>query len=368
VALAEPPERKVFSDPDSGRTIWQLTQGKLESKHSYYDLCPWNHDGRFLVVSSVDPSLLALREGKSGSAFGEPMVSNEGIVRIIDTWDWTIRTVARNASYNSHTGGFALWHPARNQLLFHRPDGVGILDIDSGAESLLEGAARQLSPDGKLTVFTRNEPDDSAVYTAEVDNSAITGIVDKQTLYDLTPNKDEFTPEEMTVGNTKWRPDGEYIVLANWVHSKWPNVRRNLYIVKKDGSEVRWLCHYGHHHSWTPDGNSLLFYDWVSGSGWRPTTVDFNGSNRRVLIDQPLGSHPLMAADGNKVIDWDEKGILVLRIREQTVERIATFRNKFRMDITGTHPHAVWNREGTQVLYNSAETGQSEVYLIPNVT
>jgi hypothetical protein len=75
-----------------------------------------------------------------------------------------------------------------------------------------------------------------------------------------------------------------------------------------------------------------------------------------------------MAADGNKVVDFDDQGILLLRNKAETIERIATFRNHFRMDTAGTHSHAVWNHEGRQVLYNSTETGHSEVYLIPDVT
>jgi Tol biopolymer transport system component len=147
-------------------------------------------------------------------------------------------------------------------------------------------------------------------------------------------------------------------------------VRRSLYIASRDGSELRWLTYFNHHHSWTPDGKRVLFNGWktVTPDGRcadpRMLLIDFDGSNRSVVIDQPVGSHPCMDPTGNRVADFDHDGIFVARIKEQQIERVATFRNHFDMSHRGTHPHCVWSPDGRQVLYNSAETGQSEVYLV----
>ena len=63
--------------------------------------------------------------------------------------------------------------------------------------------------------------------------------------------------------------------------------------------------------------------------------------------------------------DCDGKGIYVVRVDEKRVDRVATFRKPFGMSHKGTHPHCVWSQDGTQVLYNSAETGHSELYIVP---
>ena len=72
--------------------------------------------------------------------------------------------------------------------------------------------------------------------------------------------------------------------------------------------------------------------------------------------------------DGKKIVDFDPKGIFLVRVDQQKVERLTMYRQSFHMDIAGTHPHVVWNHEGTSVLYNSAETGHSQLYMIPDVT
>jgi Tol biopolymer transport system component len=170
----------------------------------------------------------------------------------------------------------------------------------------------------------------------------------------------------MTIGNSKWSPDGRSILLANFIHPR-PNEARSLYIISRDGSEARWLCHFGHHHSWSPDGKSILFNGWVPGTGMRMSLIDFNGSNLRTVIDEPVGSHPVMSADGSKIVDFDHKGIYLVRVDERKVERLSAYRSSFGMDIASTHPHPVWNQDGTKVLYNSAETGHSELYLIEDI-
>ena len=49
------PEKRTLQDAITGRTICQLTRSdEVESKHVYYDLCPWNHDGSQLIYNSAE--------------------------------------------------------------------------------------------------------------------------------------------------------------------------------------------------------------------------------------------------------------------------------------------------------------------------
>ena len=87
------------------------------------------------------------------------------------------------------------------------------------------------------------------------------------------------------------------------------------------------------------------------------------GHARRLDDQNLVERQPLMDPSGQRIADFDGKGIFVTHIKEQRIERVATFRKGFDMSHKGTHPHCVWSRDGTQILYNSAETGHCEVYL-----
>jgi Tol biopolymer transport system component len=184
----------------------------------------------------------------------------------------------------------------------------------------------------------------------------------------MTPNRDLFQPEDMTLGNTKWHPGAQHLLVTMWVYPC-PAARRSLYIVSRDGSDARWLTHFGHHHSWTPDGTAVLFNDRMQADSGEPGEprmflVDFDGSNRRVIFDQPVGSHPLMAPAGRLILDADAEGIYLVHLEEQRLERIATFGGEFDTSHHGAHPHPVWNHDGTALLYNSGETGHSEIHAL----
>lgn len=365
--LSRDPEIKKRRDAGTGRSIWQITDSDLESKHAYYDICPWDRTGKYLVFSSTHPNSLTIK-------YRDVWSTQRAKICIADTETWEIQTIADNAFYIAHVGAYPLWHPLKRRIFFRRsPDRIGVIDPNQDSERTVEGRLRQLSPDGTTFVLTTNELDQdgtSGVYTMQEDGSDCHCIIPLEQLYELTPNRDKFHLDDMTIGSTKWTPDGQHFLIAMWVYPK-PHVRRSIYVAGRDGSSVRWLAFFGHHHSWTPDGNHVLFNDWkiTDDHGTRKETrmhfIDFDGSNRHIVIDEPIGWHPIMSPDARSIADWDHKGMYLVHIDQQRVERLVEFRQRFDMSNQGTHPHCVWNRDGTQLLYNSAETGHSEIYLIP---
>ena len=373
-------ETREFKDPLTGRVIRQLTDHRTESKHSYYDVCPWSRDGALLVFSSADPGDLTTPDGDSLS-------TRRGQICVMDMKTFEISVIAEDGFYSTHTGAFPLWHPLKKVIYYRRgPESIGAIDLDAGKRWTMSGVLRQLSPDGRRFASYLNrsdrpdQPEAWGVYTMNEDGSQLKQVVSLQRLYELTPNRDEFRLEDMTIGNTKWAPDSRHLLVAMWVHPK-PQARRSIYVVnaesvsqvsqtRPEASPARWLTHFGHHHSWTPDGKQVLFNDWrttgAEGASRdsRMFLVNLDGSGRRVVIDQAVGSHPLMDPGGTMIADFDGKGVFLVLVKEQRVERLAAFRKPFDMSHKGTHPHCVWNRDGTQILYNSAETGHSEIYLV----
>jgi hypothetical protein len=363
-----PSEMKVFEDPD-GRPVIQLTDNKLESKHAYYDICPWSRGDRYLAVSSTDPAAL---RGKHR----DNLSTNAGQMFLMDMKTFAMARIATNCFYTTHNGMMPIWHPQRDKLYYRLADEkFATFDLETGERTVNDGKLRQLSPDGTLFASQLNpydrpdNPEEVGFYTMREDGSDYRRILSIQQVYDVTRNKDQFDISQMTIGNPKWTPDSRHLLLTMWVAGK-RRVQRSLYVADRNGKNLRWLTYFGHHHSWTPDGKSVLFNDWktiTDDGNWqdpRMFMVDFDGSNRRVIFDHPVGSHPCIDPTGTMIADFDGRGIWLVRVKEQKFERLAAFRKGFDMSHVGTHPHCVWNHAGTHVLYNSEETGHSEIYMV----
>lgn len=345
----------------------QLTRSsKLESQHTYYDICPWSHDERYLVYSSVPV------DGEWTPFGHDTLACRDGRVNVLDLSSGETREVAGGAVYLKHGVTFCMWHPKKHKVYFRQNDeAFAVFDLDTGKKDLLPGRIRQLSPDGTAFAILMQSPhgggQGKAIGIMTEDGTESSELVRREVLYDLTPNRDAFRPEDMLLGNTKWHPGSQHLLITMWTHGR-PGVRRSLYVASRDGSEVRWLTYFGHHHSWTPGGQSILFNDRTvderSRSEPRMFLIDFDGSNRRVVFDEPIGSHPLMHPAGRSIVDADKEGIYLARLDQGKIDRLVSFGTTFDGTHHGTHPHPVWNRGGSQVLYNSAESGHSEVYRI----
>ncbi len=369
-------ERIAFRDAVTGRTIWQLTDSQMEDKHTYYDISPWSTDQRYVAFSSGDPHYLSIQHRDNLAACG-------GEIFVMDTEDdYAISRVAGDAFFTTHSGAHAMWHPTALKLYYwyRAPDRIGVVDLETGEFAReMSGGIRQMSPDGKAFAWNCNDPEygeGRGIYLMAEDGSDVRRIVSTEALYALTPNRDAFDVADMWVQNTKWRHDSAYIMLA----SRTPkgavnNYYKHIYIVSRDGSEVWWVTDYGHHHSWTPDGTQVLYCDWKQRERFegfpreepRLYLIDADGSNRRMVLDEPVAGHPLMDPTGTRIVTWDRKGVILVWVDRQEVAYLATFGEGFEMSHRGTHPHAVWSPDGTQILYNSAQTGHSQIYMIPEI-
>jgi Tol biopolymer transport system component len=366
-------EKTAFTDPVSGREIWRLTRSSvMADRHTYYDVNPWSPDGRQIVFSSARVEDVTTPER-------DLLYTNRGAIYLMDAETFEISPLAPDAHYQTHNGAFTAWHPDGSAVFFTHASGeIARVDVRTRQVQRIEGKMRQISPDGTTIVWTENHEvplAERGVYIMGLDGSGARQIVSTQAVYDVTPNKDLFTVDEVTVGNTKWTPDSQHMLLTIWVRLferpgqfSVPGIERSLYVANRDGSGLRWLTHFGHHHSWTPDARSVLYCDWLDPDAKRHPRlflIDFDGTNKRVVIDEPLGGHPLMSPDGTRVVTWDDEGVILVDVGEGRSEHLATFGEGFDQSHRGTHPHPVWKADGSQILYNSAQTGHSQLYLLP---
>jgi hypothetical protein len=130
------------------------------------------------------------------------------------------------------------------------------------------------------------------------------------------------------------------------------------------------LSHFGGHHGWTPDGAHIIHRDWLTRDAdggkrdARLCLIDVATGETRIVSDMDLGCHPVMHPNNNLIFDWNDEGVYAVNISEQRFEWMVRFRQRFDQSHAGTHPHSVLNRDGTQLLYNSAETGHCELYTV----
>ncbi|NLD44813.1 MAG: hypothetical protein GX657_15125 [Chloroflexi bacterium] len=365
-------EMSSFVDPQTGREIWRLTNSStMADRHTYYDIDPWSPDGRWIAFSSAVDSEVT-------TPVRDLLSTERGAVYLMDAETYAIEWLAGDAFYQTHTGAFAVWHPQGRSLFYTHSSGrIASVDIATKEVRLIEGSMRQISPDGSTIVYTVNDGPlaGRGVYTMGADGSGLRQIVSTEEVYALTPNRDLFPVDDVTVGNTKWTPDSGEMLLTIWVglnkkpgQFHIPGVERSLYIAGRNGESLRWLTYFGHHHSWTPSASSVLFCDWLDPlerQKPRLFLVDADGSNRRVVIDEPLGGHPIMSPDGSQIATWDDDGVIVVHVAEQRSEYVATFAGGFDMSHHGTHPHPVWKADGSALLYNTAQVGPSQLCLLP---
>ncbi len=367
-------EKSVFKDDETGREIWRLTNSAtMADRHAYYDINPWSPDGSRIVFTSapVQDIVTPIRDLLS---------SKKGVVYLMDSRAFEISYLAGDGLYQTHNGAFPIWHPSGRSVYYnHASGGVASADAETGEVTMIEGKMRQISPDGDLIVWTENAGKplpERGVYTMRVDGSDARQIISNERIYALTPNREQFTPDDVTVGNTKWTPDGEHMLVTIWI-GLWqkpgvfqrPGVHRSLYVASRDGSDLRWLTFFGHHHSWTPDGSSVLYCGWKDMDDKqdpRLYLIDFDGGNKRMAIDEPLGGHPCMDPTMKRIVTWDAHGIVMVDLEAQVSGYLATWPEGVdHVTHKGTHPHPVWSADGHQVLYNSAQSGHSQLYLIP---
>ena len=385
--------REVLVNETTGRTIWWIAGRGREETHTYYDICPWSPDGRHILFSSADPGLLRV--------IGEQvnLETDAGQLCICDTESWDVEVIAEHLLFSSGGGVRAMWGADGSVYFCPDNDTLAVMELPS-REVLrtMPQVATMLSPDGTQFAATLEDPDapsnghSTGAFTMNADGTDVRRIASTRELYEITPNKADFLLEHMRLGHTKWSPDSSHVMVAMWGvlgQGAGSRVRRSLYVMRRDGSEQRWLCYFGGHHIWSPDGSQILFAEsrtWEErGTGeTRLFLVNADGSDKHMVVDHQLGGHPIIDPAGATIVTETRTttmpvmatGLCRVDIQSQTVEDLVVFERPFDMgkyhtrgQVTPpgryTHPHAVFNRDGSQLLYSSAETGTSQIYILP---
>jgi Tol biopolymer transport system component len=171
------------------------------------------------------------------------------------------------------------------------------------------------------------------------------------------------------IRNPKWSPDRRTLMIGysneyenpETLERRRPTVKE-LYLIDADGKNFRRLDDYAHHHSWTADSKSILF---AGHDGLVLEAAD--GSSRRV-ISKVTGTHPSMNPQGTLVVTdvYSPKGdhLALVHVKDGRVEKLVNTPRVHPRNHKQTHTHPMWSPDGSMVMYDSDESGVSQIYIV----
>ncbi len=330
-----------------------------DDRHAYYDVSPWSPDNSKIIWSSA----------KKMPYPKDPLIVSSGNIYIMDADGANIKKVADGANFYAHNGAYPIWGKDGKKIYFIADYGTGLNIYSVDIYSLekvkiipLDGLDfvhnLMLSPDGTQIAFTAFDKEKSS-------NMGIMIVgIDGTNLQSFSGSD---VANEYVIAHPKWSPNGEKLIYTFWYCSF--NVfrvegcqRKELWVINRDGTGKKVLVpEFGHHAIWSPNGVSILFND-HENSLW---TVDMDG-NLNKITDYEIGYkgiHPSYNPDMSKIVTdtMNQRGEYnsVMLINPMTGEKeiIVSLTSK-------TNPHPVWSSDGSKILYDSDETGDTEIYIV----
>lgn len=267
--------------------------------------------------------------------------------------------LAGPAPFNMHIGCFAMWTPDGRHVLYGeeyadpRPLGY-IVEVETGRTRFLDDLfPRMVHPDGSR-VLCQSSCGAALLHLPSLDSEI---LVDYEQLIAARPGR---TVDNPFLANLKWSPDGQWFLLR-FSDLLDPGTVKELYIVSADGTDLRRIeaaTLRFHHHSWHPDGEQILFGD-RDEAGPRLYCVHRDGSDRRLLSDEPLGGHPMFHPDGRRLVTDGNDGIWLVDTVTGAVEQIVS--TAADNDVY-CQAHPVWTPDGRSVLFDATYSGTCQIY------
>jgi len=351
-------EREEFIDPGTGARITRLTHSPYEDKHAYYDVDPWSPDGSTILFCSALPG------------------QRDTTVWLMDADGSNMRSLGTSDDFSYHIGCFPVWAPDGESVYWrdHREiDGERTLGtvrhfLTDGREEFLPFNVRQVSPQGLLleTRSADSEPE-KGLFVAEADGSNRRMLASIDAILALSPSRERVEPEGLVLNlqNCKWNADGSraFVVFAGR-DERGRAMFVEVYSVNVDGSGLTYSCSIAHHPIWHPDGERILFN---ASDGMY--LVNWDGTGLRKVSDCNVG-HPSVSPDGSTIVtdgyggDWGD-ALWLIDVETGEARKLCNVPNVHgRTHERGTQPHPVFSHDGTRVLYDSDESGRSQVYVV----
>ena len=368
-----------------------VTRGPKHHFFGYYDKCPWDKSGRYLLAMEID---FCDRQPKPGEALTLGMVDLKDGDRYIpfDTttaWAWQQGTMLqwlgsapdREVAYNAvadkqYVSVIRDVHANTTRTL---PRPIYALSTDGKqAVSLPFDRLHRLRPGYGYCALPEQSPDNPApqkdgIWWMDVASGKNNLAVPIARLAATKPDA-RFSGAHHWVNHLQFNPSGtRFLFLHRWRVFEKPWMTR-LYTCKPDGSDLRltWDTGMVSHFDWRDD-DTILAWVRTKDQGNKFVLIDVNGGEAKVL------GGDVLIQDGHCSYSPDRKWILndtypdrqrlqwLMLFHPKTGRRYDL--NQFHLPPKLTGPfrcdlHPRWNRDGTQVCIDSGHEETRQMYVV----
>lgn len=339
--------------------VMQISGSDMESKHSYFDLCPESPDGTKVSFFQFDKGA----PGDGRIVICRP--DGSGCINV----PFTCRA-------GSHTAAEQQWMN-NDEVVFQFSEDdktyCGVYSISEGTLRKVPGGIRMFSDISGLGLFVDKKPGGSAlehaVCSIDLSSNQTRRLFTVKDLAAINPLADKIPNlEDVYLKHTKWSSDGKQFFT---VFTNRPDNRvKSLFVANADGSNLRYLCEFGHHPMWSSDSSYIYAFRKLPEKGYNDLIAyPVDGSEPYIMLKHARGVHSSISPDNRYLVtdvhNWGKEGqgaILLYDLSAQDYEVLASFPLPDKSHETGTHPHPVWSRNGKRVYFNAMHEGQARLF------
>ena len=320
-----------------------------------------------------------------------------------------VRVLGETAAFTLHAGAQQLWADGGRKVVWQRgADGreITVHELTSGKQTRFPGRlVAYCGPvETRLLDIASPDYDDQGrivsgeapgIYLVNLDGTERRCLATLDDLLDANPYGGAMRQcgLQFRLG-AEFRPDQRKVVL--FLVTRVSALVRDYYLCNLDGSDLQFLGALGMHIIYHPNCRDILslassghtplgtFPDHVGEKPYRKrysrlASYDTVTREMRFLSQHRVmgeGGHPAPSPDGRFIVidhypDGDRAGILLCDTRDDTIRELAAFRRQDRRadfpdpaDFARRgkmNPHPVFSPDGGKILYNSDESGTTQL-------